>query len=567
MTDTTEGLSMPRVQELIAMPEFVAGDPEIVATPRALEAQVRWVHVVAGMSAPGLLDGQELVLTTGSGWPESGPELARLVHQLCDAGISALVFEIGTRFADVPVEVRRVCTARDVALIVLHREVKFVQITQRIHRLILGAQNEALQAKQQVHTLFTELGLNRSPVDYMVEQIAATMDAPIVLENIAGHVVAWAAPDITTPASDVLAPWALGMFMPPSADEAAGATGAITRVPVEARGARWGTLTALPGPHHPAGRHTVLELGAIALALGRLADDSDEWLQLSSKQLFNRLLDGRYRTDTDLEVQLAAAGLPFEARTLFGVSLTGVGEFGSHASLEKAVLETALRRAIAPEGRAIISTPDVESLGTSLLALVSLPADDDRITPPHSVVATPPLAKRLERELEMLVPGTTPNSWRAHLSLGITTGDKRVRPTVRGLLTSIEGVIAAGVLPPSSTTGRVTTQESTRQPLTYLLRDLSGSPALQRYVGDVLGPLIEHDRMVGPGHSGDLLRVLGIYLAHPTNRSQAATEARLSRSVFYQRLELIEDLLAVDLTDGTTITTLSVALMAHGLHS
>ena len=569
MSDVADGFTLPLVKDLIAMPEFTAGDPEVMATPHALEAPVRWAHVVAGVSAPGLLDGQELVLTTGSGWPESGPALTRLLHELCDAGISALVFETGTRYVEVPAEVREVFAEREVALVVLHREVKFVQITQRIHRLILGAQNEALQAKQHVHTLFTDLGLNRSPVDYMVEQMAATMGSPIVLENTAGQVVAWSAPDTATDAREVLAHWSLGMFVPPSPTSLNLPDGheALTRVPVEAQGTRWGTLTALPGPSHPAGRHTVLELGAIALALGRLADDSDEWLRLSAKQLFDSLLGGRYRTDTDLEVQLAAAGLPFERRTLFGMSLTGRGTFGSHASLEKAVLETALRRAIAPEGRAILAESDDDTHGTALLALVSLPTDDERITAPHSTVTDPPLATRLARELEMLVPGTTPRSWRAHLSLGVTTGDTRSPASVRGLLTSIEGVIAAGILPSSSTTGRVTTQEATRQPLTYLLRDLSGSPALQRYVDDVLGPLIEHDRLVGPGHSGDLLRVLGAYLAHPTNRSHAATQARLSRSVFYQRLELIEDLLAVDLADGVTITTLSVALMAHGIHS
>ena len=48
-------------------------------------------------------------------------------------------------------------------------------------------------------------------------------------------------------------------------------------VPVEARGARWGHVIALPGPDHPAGRFGVLEQGATALALGRLAAGDDEW--------------------------------------------------------------------------------------------------------------------------------------------------------------------------------------------------------------------------------------------------------------------------------------------------
>ncbi|MFC6235972.1 helix-turn-helix domain-containing protein, partial [Leucobacter soli] len=102
-----------------------------------------------------------------------------------------------------------------------------------------------------------------------------------------------------------------------------------------------------------------------------------------------------------------------------------------------------------------------------------------------------------------------------------------------------------------------------RQPLAHLMRGLAGLPELQRFADDALGPLVEHDASTGPGHSGDLLRVLDAYLTNPSNRSLAANRARLSRSVFYQRLALIEELLGVDLADGETIATLTVALLAR----
>src|SRR5690606_31970862 len=87
----------------------------------------------------------------------------------------------------------RSCDAWDVPLFVLHREVRFVQITQRVHQHILSAQTEALRAREDVHKMLTELGLNRSPVDYVVEQLAATLGCPVVLEDSAYRVVAFAA--------------------------------------------------------------------------------------------------------------------------------------------------------------------------------------------------------------------------------------------------------------------------------------------------------------------------------------------------------------------------------------
>ncbi|WP_449276920.1 PucR family transcriptional regulator [Leucobacter sp. GX24907] len=581
--------SLPTVADVLSLPELVAGEAAVVAGERGLAREVRWAHVVAGTGAVALLDGGELVLTTGAGWPTDNSELEALATQLVSSGPAAVALELVSNFSSPPEALVAECDRAEIPLIALHREVRFVQITQRVHQRILSTQSAALQARAEVHAMLTELGLNRSPVDYVVERLADTLAAPVVLEDPAHRVVAWATggtaartmptaapapapttptptlatpplttPPLTAPTSDdpalLLAPWATppgtGFTPDPKWD----------RVPVEARGTRWGYLTALPGQPHPAGRRTVLELGAFALALARLADtEGAQWQEYGSKRIFEALLGGRYRSDTEIATQLAASGLPVEGRVLLGATLTGVGDFGAHSTLERAVLETGLRRAVAPEGRVIITgAPGTTGDGPALLALLSLPEGDPRIgtgNAPHST--TPLLAVRLARELDMLIPSPTPASWRAHLGLGAPA--QRVRP----LVASIEQVRAAGRLPAIASTGRVTVQQAERQPLAYLVRGLSSNPEVQEFATETLGPLIDHDLERGPGHTGDLLRVLAAYLEHPTNRSLAAQRARLSRSVFYQRLALIEDLLAIDLTDGTTIATLSVALLAH----
>lgn len=70
--------------------------------------------------------------------------------------------------------------------------------------------------------------------------------------------------------------------------------------------------------------------------------------------------------------------------------------------------------------------------------------------------------------------------------------------------------------------------------------------------------LIRHDARTG----GGLVRVIGAVLAHPGNRSAAAAASHLSRSVFYQRLALISDLLDADLGDGETLAALHLAVLA-----
>ena len=57
--------------------------------------------------------------------------------------------------------------------------------------------------------------------------------------------------------------------------------------------------------------------------------------------------------------------------------------------------------------------------------------------------------------------------------------------------------------------------------------------------------------------------MLGAVVAHPGNRTAAAAASHLSRSVFYQRLALIGDLLGADLDDGETLTGLHLALLVR----
>lgn len=558
---SNEQTPLPTVAEVLELAEVQLGEPELIAGRSGLAREIRWAHVVAGAGAAELVDGGELALTTGAGWPRDPVELARFTETLTTAGgvgVAAILFETGIAFDRMPEALIAACDAAAVPLVVLRHEVRFVQITQRVHQRILAAQTEALQAREEVHQMLTELGLNRSPVDYVVERLAAALGCPVILEDSAHRAVA-AQMHGEDPAA-TLEPWHSG------GEPALPAASA--RVPVEARGNRWGYLTALPGPPHPAGRRTVLELGAFALALGRLADTSaDQWLQLASKRVFEALLSGRYRNDTELEAQLTAAGLPFEGRVILAATLQGTGDFGAHESLAHATLETALRRAVAPEGRVLIAEdarvgfaqaarPFDTSTGHTLLALISLPANDARLGWAEDRAA-PVLAVRLARELDMLVPDPTPAAWRAHLALGAP--ERRLSQ----LVASLEQLRGAGRLDPSSEVGRVTVQQAERQPLAHLVRSLAVAPELQQFASDMLAPLIEHDRGTGPGHSGDLLQVLAAYLRYPANRSLAAQQARLSRSVFYQRLDLIEELLGMNLAEGETIAALTVALLAR----
>lgn len=508
-TDRPEGAAgaapaLPAVADVLTVASLQAGLPEVLAG--SLDAPVRWVHVSDSDRVAALLDGGELLLTTGAGWPGADEPLTRLVDALADAGLAGIVLELGTRFTAAPPTLVAACRARDLALVALDREVKFVAVTEEVHRRIISGQVEALQERQRLHELFTALSLRGAPVDVVVRETARALRAPVVLEDLSHEVIA--ADTFDLPEGDALSGWTPRSRRRP--DD-------WTRVPVAARGTRWGELVALPGPAHPAGRSTVLEQAATALALSRLADGADAWARLRSEELVAAVLGERYVSASDIEARLDASGFPVHGRSLYAVveRIRPQGARSGEPDASSAAPQDAAR-ADSEDARILTA-----AIGEERIRLVS--ADRGRRVPARILAAVPTGA--------MSDPARTVAELLAAL------------PVVRRLA----GRAAPGEL-----------LRVSDRPLARLAAELSGDHRLQQHSARLLAPLVRYDDATG----GDLVRVLRAVVAHPGNRTAAAAASHLSRSVFYQRLTLIADLLQADLDDGETLSALHLALLA-----
>ncbi|MFT4233846.1 MAG: PucR family transcriptional regulator [Microbacterium sp.] len=477
--------SLPTVAEVLDLDVVAAGDPEILVGDDALTARVRWVHVSDTTSTARLLEGGELLLSTGGGWPDSESDMAAFITELSRAGLAGLVLELGTRFSRVPQVVIDTARAHELALIALHREVRFVAVTEAVHRRIISEQLDALRARDDVRALFTSLALRGTPADYIVQQLSLTLGTGVVLENLAHDVVFASVSD----------PRLLAGWQRRSREH--------LQVPVEARGTRWGHVVAFEGPSHPAGRVAVLEQGAIALALGRLADpDGAEWAHLRGARLLDDLTTQRFRTAASATTRVEAAGLPIAGRTLIGLWASGAAPIDLDAWARGIGA-----RALVADSRVLLSLPRGGEIGDA--AARALLAD----TGATSLVIGPSAAE---------LPDAL-SSLREAEDLSRTPG-----PAIR---------------------------RTHDHPLAHLVAQLGDDHRLQAHGERMLTPLVTH--------GGDLLQVLAAFLAHPANRTAAATASHLSRSVFYQRLTLIQDLLGVDLDDGETQTALHLALLTR----
>jgi purine catabolism regulator len=527
--------TLPTVREVIALDAVAQGVPEVLVGDDALDARVRWLHVSDSAGVAPLLDGGELLLSTGSSWPEDPADLRRFIGGLDDAGLSGLILELGTHYRYVPAVVVEAARERNLALIVLHRELKFITITEAVHGRIITGQSDALRSRDEVRERFTALVLRGSPADFIVHQLAQTLGAPVVLENRGHEVVAAEVPLALE--EELFTEWELRSRSAHRRAEQRRERGAAPGpedwlvVPVEARGVRWGTLIALPGPDHPAGRTAVLEQGAIALAVGRLADgESDEWGRIGRRRLVDGLLAGRFAGAGGAAARLEAAGLPLRGARLYGIVVSGAAVTAERADAAARALRGRALAGSAPDGVPAPATTVLLSLPADTVfddsaalalaaALVEAGADTDRLT-----LSVGRAAEGLDAALASL-----------HDAVDLARGRRR-RPGKGPHLRRAEN-----------------------RPLVQLVTALRDDHRVLEHGERMLAPLIVHDLT----RTGDLLDVLEAMLAHPGNRTAAASASHLSRSVFYQRIALIEELLGVDLDDGETQTALHLALLVR----
>lgn len=131
-------------RELFELPVLRRARPEVLTGD--LDVAVRWVHTSEIFEIGTLLEGGELLLTTGLGLVREPPHrLATYIEGLADRRVAGVVLELGRPFAEVPevmVESARMC---GLLLVAFHEVVPWVQVTEATHRLLVSKEIAGLR--------------------------------------------------------------------------------------------------------------------------------------------------------------------------------------------------------------------------------------------------------------------------------------------------------------------------------------------------------------------------------------------------------------------------------------
>ncbi len=528
----------PTLRSVLASAALRAGDPEVLSGGDRLDVRVRWVHVAEVAEIASLLQGGELILTTGLAMRGPVEEAVAYLTGLVRAGAAGLVVELGDQFPAVPPEVVAAARETGFVLVALHARVRFVEVTEEVHRGIVAEQLEQVEFARQVHERFTRLSLESAAASAIVDATSALCGSSVVLEDLTRHVVAFTASG--RPAASLLADWERRSRAAPATEAPgiAGPDGWVT-APVGLPGSRWGRLV-VPDPQTTQARLAmVLERAAQALELGRMVERDRLGLELQAQGgLLADLAAGRIEDEQSAVARARALGLPPAPRYVpvvaHGSTPSGTDPVTEH-DRSRSLVE-ALARAVRDAGlTALVGSISARQAGL----LLAVPAKGR--AGPDEDAALSALARRLP-------PG------RATLGVGPSAAAVLVAGSALRQAGHVAEVAAA--MPDAADREYHRNSDVRVHGLVALLAD---DPRVQAFVESELGPLLAHEA----GRAGEGLELLRQLVAAGGNKSKLAAASHLSRPAVYKRLARLQRVLGVDLDEPMSLMSLGLAVLAY----
>ncbi|MCC9708511.1 PucR family transcriptional regulator [Streptomyces sp. MNU76] len=532
--ETQGGITVRRALEL---PGLRGGLPEILAGADRLHRTVRWVHAGEVPNIASLLKGGELLLTTGYGLGTRPADQRAFVRTLAERGISALVVELGPRFARLPAALVETARSAGLPLVQLHREVAFVTVTEEIHTEIVNGHYALLQQAEEVHRRCTEALLGGGGVPQVLGILADFSGNPVFLETPDGQLLYAAG---TGPAdTDPLQVWE-GLRGRHQDEPPAGT--ALVDVPGggPGTGAVRARLVLLPvlAPLVPVHRMAAERAAGILAVVLMQARQEEELAARGRGDFLTDLAEGRVQAE-DAPAQARVLGFKPGSGPLLPVVMRladGLSPGGGWAVLARAVAEELASVGVP----ALLGVRPVEGRVPLLLALR---AESERTAVAEKAAAA--LRAGVERA-GMRRPGGRPPV----VVVGVPGGWAAASA---GLRHAAEAATAAQGLADRPW------YDARRLDIDLLLWRLRDHPDLAAFVERAIGPLRDHDGRAKP----PLLPTLETYLAHAGRKAETARELHLNRQTLYNRLARIGELLGTDLDDPQAVLALSLALRAR----
>ncbi|WML31647.1 PucR family transcriptional regulator [Neobacillus sp. OS1-32] len=493
-------------------------DAEVIAGKEGLERTVKWIHIMEVAGIEELLNGNELILSTGVGWKESKQLFLTVFEKLIDSGASGICIELGTYIPSIPNEIIQLANRRHFPLIVFHHKVRFVDITQDVNSLLIKKHYQMISDLEEYSNQLNQLLLTSHSEQKILRFLHEHLKMDVLFTPVQGKV------QYLSKQSGQDLKFILPLIKEDNSH--------IVRREIQALQQKLADLTII-SESNPVSEYEkiILDRTATALAQNALRElyfeerrktIEAEWIQKWLDGVLNE--DQIHRRITELEPNRKPTGC---IACLWKIAHIGANH------LEETHLKILFRSVFQTQGFALFSTMRKNFL---VFILVNVRNRNDWKQRMEAGL------QQIENTLEM-VPQIAVGKF-----VDKVTEVKKSYQTAEDTMNILEG------------SQHEAFKRFYDDLYIYRLFSLIGEPELIDFVHDHLGPVINYDRE----NNGKLLETLKVYLMCNGSKKETASQLFIVRQTLYQRLQKIVELLGEDFMRSPKRQAIEFALTAYG---
>ncbi|HLY23627.1 MAG TPA: PucR family transcriptional regulator ligand-binding domain-containing protein [bacterium] len=190
----------------------VLRDVKIVAGREGLGRRIRWCHIIDNPEIVRWIQGGELLLTTGYGWPETEQTSRRTIRALNGKGLAAILFDPGPFLGEIPVNVVDEAGRLELPVLVAPRKLRFADVTEAVGRELSRRQYAIIERADRYHRQITAAAVEARDLNDIARTVCGLTRRSVTIEDAEFRPLARADP----PGADSPATMKLQRADPPS---------------------------------------------------------------------------------------------------------------------------------------------------------------------------------------------------------------------------------------------------------------------------------------------------------------------------------------------------------------
>ena len=509
-----------------------------------LDRHVKWSHILETAEFDALINGGELILTTGIGLQQDLPSQLKYMKRLIEKDAACICIEIGSHFKKISPEIIKLANDNNFPIILFENVVKFVDITQDLHTFIINQHHKMFFQLEQLSRNFLALSLTHNGILKILRELHEHFGENIFFMNDDAKPYYYPSKikDLETSLRQYIEESLLD-----TTDQKTFTfeENTFALMPVRVLGQIWGHLY-FQIKHSPLSEEflfLVLDRAALAIAQILLRNRTiEERKQNLEDELVRNLLSGQEYLQDDLQTYL-----PPQIRNMhFRVFIIQMNS--SELSLsEEDWEELKLQRSIMI--RSLFKRhgffPAVSAKRNEIAIIASFKAADHLEKDPNR------FSQIVHSILKMNDNNTIDGS---NCTFGVSAVYNNISYAKKGYEEACEVL--------KLHESQITTSNFYEKLGIYkLLLPLKKSGHLESYAYEYLGPVSDYDQK----HNSNLFETLSVYLECSGSKKETSERLFIVRQTLYHRLDRLETLLGKDFMEPVNRLAIETAIKAYEL--